>query len=195
MGRKFTEMERAEIITALKDICTEKLKRYGYKKISVDSLCKEAGISKGAFYLFYDSKEQLFYEVIIDLQNKIYHTSAAEIESLPGCGGIINALKKLYRIYDESKFFQQSSTEDYRLFLNKLNDEQRAALHSSERRNAEVFVKGQRLLQSEERVLSVIYALLMNVKNDALLPENHLDVFDFMVEQIIPTMYQRGVEE
>lgn len=44
--------------------------QYGYKKTSVDELCRQAGISKGAFYLFFESKEALFCEVLCSVQEQ-----------------------------------------------------------------------------------------------------------------------------
>ncbi len=190
MGRSFTDAERAEIRNKLKTICRESWKIQGYRKTSVDSLCKEAGISKGAFYLFYDSKEQLFYEIIAEMQTDIYKAAVEEMEAFPGCGGVQKALKRIYRMYDATKFLQRSSTEDYKVLLGKLDDEKRTALISAEQRNAEVFISNQQLAQSGSLVLSVLYSLLMNVKNEAILPEDHRAVFDFMVDQMIPTMYK-----
>ena len=42
----------------------ECLKRYGVRKTTVEQLTGMAGISKGSFYSFYDSKELLMFEVI-----------------------------------------------------------------------------------------------------------------------------------
>ncbi len=190
MGKHFTDTERDEIRTALKNACRIHWKDSGYKKTSIDSLCKEVGISKGAFYLFYESKELLFFEIIQDMQNMIYDVVAREIKMVCGSAGIVNALKKIYRIYHETHFLEQSGTEDYQRLLEKLDSEKRMEILAAEKRNAELFIMNQNLIQSESRVLSVIYSLLMNVKNEAILPDNHLDVFDFMVDQIIPTMYE-----
>lgn len=44
---------------------------HGYKKTGVDELCRQAGISKGAFYLFYASKEALFCEVLCSVQEQM----------------------------------------------------------------------------------------------------------------------------
>lgn len=41
------------------------------KKTNINDLCQISGISKGSFYNFFDSKEALFYEVIISAHNKL----------------------------------------------------------------------------------------------------------------------------
>ena len=55
MARSFTEREKENIKKGLQDACKRSWTQYGYKKTSVDELCREAGISKGAFYLFFES--------------------------------------------------------------------------------------------------------------------------------------------
>lgn len=51
MARKFSEREKENIRKSLIDICKQNWTQYGYKKTSVDEICKQAGISKGAFSL------------------------------------------------------------------------------------------------------------------------------------------------
>ena len=48
----------------------------GMRKITVEELTKAAGISKGAFYKFYSSKEMLFLELLEDLHREIYESCA-----------------------------------------------------------------------------------------------------------------------
>ena len=52
MSRSFTDYEKDNIRKSLLEACKQSWTQYGYKKTSVDELCKHAGISKGAFYLF-----------------------------------------------------------------------------------------------------------------------------------------------
>ena len=68
MSRSFTDYEKDNIRKSLLEACKQSWTQYGYKKTSVDELCKHAGISKGAFYLFFESKEALFCEVLCMVQ-------------------------------------------------------------------------------------------------------------------------------
>src|SRR5690606_26145151 len=36
----------------------------GYHETSVDTICREAGISKGAFYWYFESKEAVFLQIL-----------------------------------------------------------------------------------------------------------------------------------
>ena len=64
MAVGFTTKERESITEALLRAAGRHAALSGMKKTSVDELCAEAGISKGAFYSFYPSKEHLFLTVM-----------------------------------------------------------------------------------------------------------------------------------
>jgi len=64
MPRGFSENEMTRIRQALIDIGMERLKITGVHKTTVEDLTSAVGISKGAFYKFYPSKEALFFNII-----------------------------------------------------------------------------------------------------------------------------------
>lgn len=63
MPRAFTEQERHEVKQKLQEVAKQLLLHHTMNKISVDDLVDQAKIAKGTFYLFYKSKEILFYDV------------------------------------------------------------------------------------------------------------------------------------
>lgn len=82
MGSAFTPEEQKLIRLDLKRAGRKYLELYGMRKTSVDQLSMEAGISKGAFYKFYETKEHLFFEILEDLHEEIY-IEASKILSDP----------------------------------------------------------------------------------------------------------------
>jgi AcrR family transcriptional regulator len=62
--RGFTEQEKINIHMRLIQAGREAFGRYGIKKTNVEELSEKAGISKGAFYGFFPSKEDLYFAVI-----------------------------------------------------------------------------------------------------------------------------------
>jgi AcrR family transcriptional regulator len=65
MAKAFSEQEREMINKKLITACEECWNLYGYQKTSIRDLCSRCGISPGAFYLFYETKELLFLETAI----------------------------------------------------------------------------------------------------------------------------------
>ena len=63
MPKAFTERDKELIRARLIQAGDKQFSAYGLKKTNIDALARAARISKGAFYLFYDSKEALFMDV------------------------------------------------------------------------------------------------------------------------------------
>jgi AcrR family transcriptional regulator len=71
MPKAFSEHEKEIIRAQLLIRGRELFEKQGLKKTSVDELAEVAGISKGAFYLFFESKEELFLEILEQLEQEI----------------------------------------------------------------------------------------------------------------------------
>jgi AcrR family transcriptional regulator len=68
MPKGFSERERTIIRAKLREKGGELFGIYGVRKTNVEELARAAGISKGAFYLFYESKEELFFELLEEVE-------------------------------------------------------------------------------------------------------------------------------
>ena len=192
MARGFTEREKENIKKGLQDACKRSWTQYGYKKTSVDELCREAGISKGAFYLFFESKEALFCEVLCSVQEQIRQVASRAMEEQKDRYGAAKALKLIYREYDKNNFLYHSDSTDFTILMNKLSEEQAEKIRESNRMSRQLFT-GRPYLKfkvDEDLALSVIYSLIMNIKNKDILPYNHMETFDFMVDHLIDGLYE-----
>lgn len=65
MPRAFTDRERERIHDKLLDAGRSCFTRYGLKKTTIEDLVKLAGIAKSSFYLFFESKEVLYMEILL----------------------------------------------------------------------------------------------------------------------------------
>lgn len=63
---------------------------YGYDKTTVSDIAKEAGISKGAVYLHYKSKEELFEALVIYEGLRMLDVVIQRIEADPDAGSIFS---------------------------------------------------------------------------------------------------------
>ena len=78
MAAAFTEVEKEKIRCALRSSAMTHARAVGMKRTSVDELCADVGISKGAFYHFYGSKELLF----LNMLEERYREIAAKVISI-----------------------------------------------------------------------------------------------------------------
>ena len=192
MSRSFTEREKENIKKNLLEACKQNWTQYGYKKTSVDELCKQVGISKGAFYLFFESKESLFCDVLCLVQEQICDAASAIIEKHRDKYGAAEALKLIYQEYDRNNFLYDADSMDYTILMNKLSEEQAEKMEESNRMSRQLF-SSQPYLKFKvdaNMAMSVIYSLIMTIKNKDVLPHNHIETFDFMVDHLIDRLYE-----
>ena len=192
MARSFTEREKENIKRSLQEACKQSWTQYGYKKTSVDDLCRQTGISKGAFYLFFESKEALFCEVLCSVQEQICDMASEIIEKNKDKYGVAESLKLIYREYDKNNFLYNSDSMDFTILMNKLSEEQAKKIEESNRMSQQLFLSQPYLKfkVDADLAMSVIYSLIMNIKNKDILPHNHMETFDFMVDHLIDSLYE-----
>lgn len=192
MPRGFSDREKEKIRTSLLQECKESWTKHGYKKTSVDDLCKMVGISKGAFYLFFQSKEALFCEVLCSVQEEINDMIYEILEMNRGRQGVAEALKATYREYDNNNFLYQSDSNDFTVLMNKVSEEQAKRIVAATEKNKALFLDNPYLKfkVNPQIALSIIYSLIMTIKNKSVLPCNHLETFDFMVDHLIGDLYE-----
>ena len=192
MARSFTEREKENIKRNFLEACKQSWTQCGYKKTSVDDLCKRAGVSKGAFYLFFESKEALFCEVLYSVQEQICNAASKVIEKHKDKYGVAEALKLIYREYDKNNFLCDSDSADFTILMNKLSEEQAEKIKESNQMSQQLF-SSQPYLKFKvdaDLAMSVIYSLIMNIKNKDILPCSHVEIFDFMADHLIDSLYE-----
>jgi AcrR family transcriptional regulator len=70
---------RAKLLAAAEDC----FGRLGYNNASVAEMVRVAGISQGGFYVYFESKESIFRELVMDIARQIREVSRAAIENAP----------------------------------------------------------------------------------------------------------------
>lgn len=75
------------------------LLQYGIKKTTVDDIVAEAKIAKGTFYLYFKSKEDFFYQLILEINQRFFCLAEKTV-----CENIDKDLKGAVRIFFENLF-------------------------------------------------------------------------------------------
>lgn len=84
MAVAFTATEKERIARVLLDTGEELFTTQGLKKTSLDELVGPAGIAKGSFYAFFDSKESLYLEVMLRRAPQVAAHVSAALDEPPG---------------------------------------------------------------------------------------------------------------
>jgi AcrR family transcriptional regulator len=125
MPKAFSEREKEAIRAQLRGKGKKLFERQGIKKTSVDELAQAAGISKGAFYLFYESKEELLMEILEELETdfraRIFDFSISPEENAREL--LAKLLKKTLLTWEQYPLVQNFSMSDYEYLARKLPPE------------------------------------------------------------------------
>ena len=122
MPRAFTEHEKELIGRRLLKQGYKLFSAYGLKKTNVEEIAQAAGISKGAFYVFYKSKEELFMDVIEEAEIRVRQELLAVID-LPGespRARLFAVLKKAFSLFKTIPILQFFTGSDYDVLFRRI---------------------------------------------------------------------------
>jgi AcrR family transcriptional regulator len=125
MPKGFTEAEQKKIRSRLIEHGRRLFEKYGIRKTNVEELTRAVGISKGAFYRFYPSKEELFMDIMETLEIEIrenlmrsaFQAGGSKKDSL----GIF--LKTALHAVSDYPLFKNLTGDDYNYLVRKLPEE------------------------------------------------------------------------
>ncbi|WP_099469986.1 TetR/AcrR family transcriptional regulator [Konateibacter massiliensis] len=191
MARSFSEAEKVNIREKLIKECEISWTTIGYKKTKIDELCSKVGISKGAFYVFFDSKEHLFCRVFDIFQER--HKALEEtLPPAPTKEDICRLLKQLYLEYDKTHILSQRNSPDFISFLNRAPKDwiEKSQKISETFIEDNIFNSNLKLKMSKEKSIGIINALLaILTSKDVLYYNDHFDVFCTLLDSVIDEIY------
>lgn len=123
MPKALTSHEKELIKKKLYEVAEDSLRQFGVKKTTVDQLVKGANIAKGTFYLFYDSKEILFFEVFRLRHDSIQDHFLEKISNLKDnldADVLTEVIFALYKDLDDSFLFSFIASGDLELVMRKI---------------------------------------------------------------------------
>jgi len=122
MPKAFTEHEKENIRAQMREKGAKLFEKHGLKKTSVDELAAAAGISKGAFYLFFKSKEELFLEILEELERN-FRAGIFNLASSPKKNTrllLASLLNNALLTWDEFPLLKNLSLADFDYLIRKL---------------------------------------------------------------------------
>jgi AcrR family transcriptional regulator len=195
MASAFTEQEKTAIRSALKEAAQQCAATIGMRKTTVDQLAESAGISKGAFYKFYETKEHLFFEVLEEWHTEVYDAAWKMWESRPE---LPDPLRAAETIMEASRVMEQKAMMDFfendlPYLLRKIPAEDlKRHYHSDDVHIRELVQKmGISLKQSPEIVSATLRGLILTISHRKQIGEAYPQVLRLLVvgacEQLVLT--------
>ena len=189
MPKAFTEQEKELIRKRLLEQGHKQFSAYGLRKTNIEELAEAAGISKGAFYLFYASKEALFMNVVEQVEHRFRQELFAMVD-LPGSSPrarLFAIFHKGFRLVKAIPLLQFLTGSDYDLLFRRLPPERLQEHLANDRmffielitrcQNASIPIR-----VPPAEIISVLYPLVLTIlhENDqyrALYLGSSVDVF------------------
>lgn len=105
--RGFTEQEKELIRTSLLQKGRELFSNFGLKKTSIKDLTDSVGIAQGSFYLFYQSKEELYFRVLEQEEDMIKKAIVHDLTLPMTADGLTKFLLKGIELISEHVLIQR----------------------------------------------------------------------------------------
>lgn len=163
MTKRFSDLDLQELRMKLEQACEESWRIRGYKQTNIPLLTKTVGISSGAFYLIYKRKEDLFLQVLKNVQKNLLDTWSNHIKEAENkLEGFKSGLKWLFIEYQTYPNLYDMNSPEYDLFLAKLPEREVTLLKENSIDIFRVVIKESQLKLKlpEEEVINIIHSIL-----------------------------------
>lgn len=190
--RGFTDQNKYELKMKLCLECESSWAIHGYKKTSIGDLTKKIGISTGAFYLLYSSKEELFCDTIEGVKTRLKNELTKIVTNESGKSGFIKAMIWHFEEYDRFPFLYNSTTPDFLALLNKLPKDriENLKFDSISFFYNIIDISGLTLKVDKEKAYAVISTLLHTVTINEFTSYNRFEIFEFLLNGLIDEVFE-----
>lgn len=196
MAVGFTEKEKFIIDDKLKKAAEQCLKTYGVRKTTVEQLTKMVGISKGAFYIFYESKELLFFQVLEDFQRSI----GEELVSILGQNyqskkqGFIEGIYNAFMKVKDSFLVTLMENQDLEYLMRKLPQEAILKHHSFDDGLAENIFKilGLEVSNKAEITSAALRAIFLTMLHEKEIGEHYDKALRVLITGVANEIFGEG---
>lgn len=193
MPRGFTEEERRAIREQLLDAAEEHFGRYGYRKANVADIARQAGISKGSLYLFFDAKGELFAEVALRIESRMRQELRQKMQRR--FRSPLERLESFFRAHlealgDHPVMWIMLEPEEASAVFRDISPESRARMMREDLSYFEEFLEEWRekgwIVDIDSELLTALARSLyaMNLHKDLVGRERYAEVADLLVESL-----------
>lgn len=127
MPKCYSQQEREYINCRLKEEAAKCLAQYGIRHTTVDEIVKRVKIPKGTFYLFYQSKELLLFEIITEYHEVIEQQLITSILDIDPehitAEELTDVLCRLYKMASDNPLLHMIHSDEVELLARKLPPE------------------------------------------------------------------------
>ena len=191
MRKALSEREHNAIKAKLIESCRICWERYGYKKTSVAEIAAMAGISTGAYYMFFPSKEMLFVETANTFTKKLYGIMAKHKTKRPTKFDFAEGFKLCADEMFENKWIF-SLRENAETFLRKLPEDFLQQDFNQDLLDISEVIASYGLIVkvTMEEVVAVFHTLLMSIYLTEIIGTSHRQAINILIDSVINDLFE-----
>lgn len=192
MPRAFSESEKQIIEESLLEQGKKQFSAFGLRKTNVEEIAQAAGISKGAFYLFFQSKEELFMRVIEQVERD-FRRQALKLIDRPGPtprARLTAILIDLFGLWDKVPILHVFGNSDYQTLLRRMpgqtmTDHMRGDMEFLHELYSSLSETGIRITAPPEVFMQLMYAMFLQMLHGSDLGPGGLDTGKAVLLELI----------
>ena len=127
MPRSYTDQEKEQIGKRRKEEAAKCIAQDGIRKTGVDEIVKRVKIPKGTFYLFYQSKELLLFEVIVEQHEAMEREMQKTLIDIdwisPSIEKLTDVFCGFYKMVDQNPILKILNSDEVELLARKLPED------------------------------------------------------------------------
>lgn len=127
MPKSYSDQERAYIRKRLKEEAAACMGQYGIRRTTVDEIVKRVNIPKGTFYLFYQSKELLLFDVILEQHDLINQKLIQAVSEITGpsfsAEKLTDVIFRFFKMAEDLPVLKLLNSEEVELLARKLPED------------------------------------------------------------------------
>ncbi len=187
--KAFSSQERKLVRDKLIASAQHYLSTTGIKKTSVEDLCRAAGISKGAFYLFYDCKELVFLDALEQEQQIIHDAIIRDVAAHTSKRkGFVAAILHMYQSLS-AKPWLLSVMQDYDILVRRIPPERIATHIALDDASSRRLVQALGVTADHELVSAVLRTLFLSILHRKEIGDRTDDAVRFQLEAISAALF------
>ena len=196
MARAFTEEEKAHIQLRLLELGRTLFLSQGLKKTSIEDLTQPLGIAKSTFYLFFESKEDLYLELLMQERARLeQQVIAASFDTISDtCEALTHFMHVVIDEMERSEVTRRLMThpEEFALLTRRGSSQQLAAHIQDSLVKIRPFIQrgqesGQIIESSPETIVGVLLAVirLLTFHKGTILQDAYPGVRDLLINLVV----------
>lgn len=189
----FTQEQQREIQQKLLEAAKKMLIDTPYHAIRVEELAKAAGISKGAFYKFFSSKELLFYEILRSLHEELFASTMENFVNPKGQTADELLCRTLITCYDKvhASKYRRFWMRDSREIMAVIPEQEKKAQQEAEKALFQKFLQQSgKLAVNEDLAIASLKTLISTVYSREKSGTEYETILRWMAQGVCSHIFQ-----